>query len=89
MSPKQITRLGIIIGGISIVGILPTLLLSGSALGLLVWWPAWGVMIALLLFVAAYLRGAYLMAQRRVEMVDMLNDCYNGVEGQTEASIKQ
>ncbi len=80
MSPKQMTQLGLIIGAVSIIGILPTILLSGFDLGIFVWWPAWGVIAALGLFVAAYLRGAYLSAQHRVEMVDLLNDCYNGVE---------
>ena len=42
------------------------------------WWPALGLGLALLLFIAAYSKGAYLTAQRRADMVDMLNDCYSG-----------
>jgi hypothetical protein len=77
MSPRKISRLGLIVTGMSIIGLVPTLFLSAQ-LGLWRWWPAGGFGLALLLFGAAFLRGAYLTAQRRVELVDMLNDCYQG-----------
>lgn len=77
MSPKQITRLGLIVAVVSLIGIIPMVFL-GEALGWLAWWPALGFGLALLLFVAAYSKGAYLTAQRRADMVDMLNDCYSG-----------
>ena len=83
MSPKQMTRLGLIIGAISVVGIVPMVWLRPDV-GLLTWWPALGLGLAMLLFVAAYLKGAYLVAQRRAEMVDMLNHCYNGTERGSE-----
>ena len=83
MSPKQMTRSGFIIGTLSMLGIIPMLLFDPD-MGILKWWPAMGIGIALLLFVAAYTKGAYLVAQRRAEMVDMLNDCYNGVESRKE-----
>ena len=79
LSPKKITRLGGIIGLVSVVGIIPTLFLPMD-LGLINWWPVFGLSLAVLFFVVAYTRGAYLTAQRRAEMVDMLNDCYQGVE---------
>jgi hypothetical protein len=78
LSPKKITQVGLCIGVISLVGLIPTFFLA-SSLGFLKWWPAWGLGVALLLLVGAYARGAYLTAQRRVDMVDMLNDCYQGV----------
>jgi hypothetical protein len=78
MSPKQITRLGLIAGGISIVGAIVMVVVQ-PGWGLLSWWPALGLGLALLLFITSFLKGAYLTAQKRVEMVDMLNDCYTGV----------
>jgi len=83
MSPKQMTRFGLIVGTISVVGIVPMVWLQPD-MGLLTWWPVPGLGLAILLFVAAYLKGAYLVAQRRAEMVDMLNDCYNGTERRRE-----
>ena len=77
MSPRKLTRLGLIIGGVSLLGG-PLMLLAQPEWGWLSWWPVLGLLLALLLFVAAFLKGAYLAAQRRVEMVDMLNDCYSG-----------
>lgn len=73
MSPKKITRLALIVGGISLV----TLLVMAVA-GSFTWWPVAGLGLALLLLVVSFLRGAYLTAQQRVNMVDMLNDCYHG-----------
>ena len=42
------------------------------------WWPVAGLGLAVLLLIVSFLRGAYLTAQQRVAMVDMLNDCYQG-----------
>lgn len=78
MSPKKITRLALIVAGISVLGI-AGMLVARPAWGLLNWWPAWGVVLALILLIISFLRGAYLTAQKRVEMVDLLNDCYTGV----------
>jgi hypothetical protein len=52
------------------------------------WWPLAGVALAFLLLVVSFSWGAYLSAQKRVEMVDMLNDCYTGntPPGETEKS---
>ena len=77
MSPKQITQLGMTIAGISIIGAVIMLVLQPNW-GLLSWWPAMGLAVALLLFTVSILRGAYLTAQKRVDMVDKLNDCYAG-----------
>ena len=78
MSPKKITRLGLIVGGFSLLGGPLMLLMAQPGSGWLGWWPILGLLLALLLFISAFLKGAYLAAQRRVEMVDMLNDCYSG-----------
>lgn len=82
MSPKQITRLGLIVGVVSLIGLIPMIFLSAT-LGWLRWWPAVGLGLALLLFIAAYGKGAYLAAQRRADLVDMLNDCYTGTTGKS------
>ncbi|MEM7346890.1 MAG: hypothetical protein AAF485_21840 [Chloroflexota bacterium] len=81
MSPKQITRVGLVVGAISLVSVIPMLLIQPDW-GSLNWLPAMGLVVALMLLVASFLRGAYLTAQRRVDMVDMLNDCYTGTEGE-------
>ena len=78
MSPKQITRLALALAGISMVGMLLTLVVRPDW-GWLNWAPALGLGLAVLLLVTAYLRGAYLSARRRVALVDKLNDCYTGV----------
>lgn len=78
MSPKKMTRLGLIVGGFSLIGGLMMLVIARPEWGWLGWWPLLGLLLALLLFIAAFVKGAYLAAQRRVEMVDMLNDCYSG-----------
>nr|BAL58005.1 hypothetical protein HGMM_F53H06C02 [uncultured Chloroflexota bacterium] len=75
MSPKQITRLALVVAVISILGLILSFL-PGSRLG---WWPVLGLGLSLLLMGIAFLRGVYLTAQQRVRMVDMLNDCYAGV----------
>ncbi|MBE7551192.1 MAG: hypothetical protein HS126_08975 [Anaerolineales bacterium] len=78
MSPKKITRLALVVGAISILGMIVMALLRPEW-GMLSWWPVMGLGLAVLLLVVSFLRGAYLTAQKRVEMVDMLNDCYAGV----------
>ena len=83
MSPKKITRLGLMVAFVSMIGIIPMIFLRPS-LGLFGWWPAAGLALALVIFVAAYTKGAYLTAQRRADMVDMLNDCYSGTTEQRE-----
>jgi hypothetical protein len=65
------------VAGLSIVGI-GVMLALRPAWGFWNWWPALGLALALLLFTAAFLKGAYLAAQKRVELVDKLNDCYVG-----------
>ncbi len=78
MSPRKITRLALIIGAVSSLGIVAMAVVRPDW-GLLAWWPALGVGLAVLLLLVSFLRGAYLTAQKRVKMVDMLNDCYSGV----------
>lgn len=78
MSPKKITRLGLITGTVSLLGGAAMLLVAQPQWGWLNWWPLFGLLLAFLLLLAAFVKGAYLTAQRRVEMVDMLNDCYSG-----------
>ncbi|MCB0167473.1 MAG: hypothetical protein KDI79_24805 [Anaerolineae bacterium] len=73
MSPKKITTLALIIGAISLVALIGLLVI-----GTFSWWPIASLALALLLLVISFLRGAYLTAQQRVNMVDMLNDCYHG-----------
>ncbi len=81
MSPKRITQTAMVVGGLSIVGT-PLMLLTSPAWGWLTWWPAFGLLLAMLLIVTAFLYGAYLTAQKRADMVDMLNDCYQGNDPQ-------
>jgi hypothetical protein len=78
MSPKKITGLALVIGGISILAVLPMVLL-GPDWGLMTWWPAMGLGLAGLLLVISFFRGAYLSTQRQVAMVDKLNDCHAGI----------
>lgn len=78
MSPRKITRLALGVGSISILGMIVMALIRPEW-GMLNWWPAAGLGLALFLLLVSFLRGAYLTAQKRVEMVDMLNDCYSGV----------
>jgi hypothetical protein len=79
MSPKKMTRIGLIGVVVSIVGALVMFVL-GPEWGVWNWWPAMGLGLSLLLFVVSFLWGAYLAAQKRAEMVDLLNDCYTGVK---------
>ena len=78
MSPKKITRLALIVAVVSILGMIVMAVIRPEW-GLLNWWPAMGLGLSILLLIVSFLRGAYLTAQKRVEMVDMLNDCYTGV----------
>jgi hypothetical protein len=78
VSPKQITKLALIVGSISILGILLMAFLVPDW-GILNWWPAIGLGLSFLLLMISFLRGVYLTTQKRIEMVDMLNDCYAGV----------
>jgi hypothetical protein len=78
MSLRQITRLALVLAAVSIVGMLLMLVMRPDW-GLVNWAPALGLGLAILLLVLSFLRGAYLTAQRRVAMVDKLNDCYTGV----------
>lgn len=73
MSPKKITTLALIVGAISLAALIGLLVIGAFS-----WWPIAGLALALLLLVVSFLRGAYLTAQQRVNMVDMLNDCYHG-----------
>jgi hypothetical protein len=77
MSPKRITQSALSVGGVSLIGF-PLMWFVRPDLGWLNLWPLLGLGLAMLLIVVAYLRGAYLVAQKRVHMVDMLNDCYQG-----------
>ncbi len=83
MSPKKITQLGLIVGAVSILGVVVMVLLR-PGWGLLNWWPAIGLGLAVLLLIVSFLWGAYLTAQKRVELVDKLNDCYTGVPASSE-----
>lgn len=87
MSPKKITRLAIMVAAISILGGLAMAVWQPDW-GLLSWWPAMGLGLALLLLLLSLLRGAYLSMQRRAGMVDMLNDCYSGVTERPPSSGK-
>jgi multisubunit Na+/H+ antiporter MnhB subunit len=83
-SPKRITQLALIVTVVCLLAIGPMLLIRPNW-GILSWWPLIGLGLAVLLLVAAYLRGAYLTAQKRANMVNMLNDCYRGVTREEEA----
>jgi len=89
MSPKKMTRTGLTIGAVSILGLIPMAYFDLN-LGIFNWWPAIGLGLAVLLFVAAFTKGAYLTAQRRAEMVEMLDDCYRPAKpgGEFEARGK-
>lgn len=78
MSPKKITTLALILAVVSIVGMIGMAVVQ-PAWGLLNWWPALSLGLSVMLLIVSFLWGAYLTAQKRVEMVDMLNDCYTGV----------
>jgi len=81
MSPKRITRLALSVAGISALGLV-VMAIWRPEWGLLTWWPAAGLVLALVLLASSLIKGAYLTAQKRAEMVELLNDCYTG---QTEA----
>ena len=86
MSPKKITRLALMVAGVSILGMI-VMAVVGPEWGLLNWWPAMGLGLSILLLIVSILRGAYLTAQKRVEMVDMLNDCYTGVPASRDETV--
>jgi hypothetical protein len=88
MSPRKITRLALAVAGMSIIGLL-VVVFTRPDWGLWNWWPAMGLGLAVLLLITSYLRGAYLAAQRRAAMVDLLNDCYTGVRPEQEEVIIQ
>ena len=73
MSPKKITKLAIAVGVVSVLALAITLATGGS-----IWWPVAGFGLSFGLIVVSFMRGAYLAAQQRANMVDMLNDCYYG-----------
>ncbi len=77
MSPKQITKSAVIVGAVSILGVVLMLILQ-PAWGVWNWWPAMGLTLAVSLLVVSFVKGAFMVAQQRVEMVDKLNDCYSG-----------
>ena len=77
MSPKKLTRIAIFIGLGSLIG-LPAMAFSQPDWGIWRWWPVMGLALAFLLLAVSFGWGAYLSAQQRVEMVDLLNDCYTG-----------
>lgn len=83
MSPRKITRLALAVGSISLVGMILMAAIRPEW-GMLNWWPVLGLGLAVLLLLVSFLRGAYLTAQKRVEMVNMLNDCYAGVPASSE-----
>lgn len=85
MSPKKITRLALTAGAISLPGMV-VMAVVRPQWGVFNWWPAMGLGLAFLLLVISFLRGAYLTAQKRAEMVDKLNDCYNGVPAEDRVS---
>lgn len=85
MSPKQITNVALTIGGVSVLGLIAMVAIRPNW-GLLTWWPAAGLGLAVLLLVISFLVGAYMAAQKRVHMVDLLNDCYTGVPENQDAA---
>jgi hypothetical protein len=84
MSPKKITRIASIIGAISLLGV-PVMAVTQPNWGVWAWWPALGLALTMLLLGVSFAWGAYLSAQQRVELVDLLNDCYTGNTQTSEA----
>lgn len=78
MSPKKYSNLALILASISVLGIIARILMP-STWGLLGWWPAIGLGLSLLLVVVALAKGASLATQKRMDMVDVLNDCHAGI----------
>jgi hypothetical protein len=78
MSPKKLSNLAVILAGISILGIIAMVFLR-PAWGLLNWWPLAGLGLSLLLIVIALLKGASMAGQRRMDMIDVMNDCNAGI----------
>ncbi|MBI1879563.1 MAG: hypothetical protein HYR94_15310 [Chloroflexi bacterium] len=88
MSPKKITRLALIVAAISVVGIVAMAIVR-PVWGPLNWWPAIGLGLAVLLLMVSFLWGAYLTAQKQVEMMDKLNDCYTGVPASSDEAMRR
>jgi uncharacterized membrane protein len=78
LSPRRLSNLAMILAGISILGIMAMLLLR-PAWGLFIWWPVAFVGLSLLFMVIALANGATMAAQRRIEMLDAMNDCNAGI----------
>jgi hypothetical protein len=55
------------------------MLLLRPAWGLFIWWPFAFVGLSLLLMIIALAKGATMAAQRRIEMLDAMNDCNAGI----------
>jgi hypothetical protein len=87
MSPKKLSNLALILAVISILGIM-AMLLFRPAWGLATWWPLAGLGLSFLLVVIALIKGVSMDARRRVDLVDVMNDCNAGIpypENRTEA----
>ena len=80
MSPKKLSNLAIILAGISILGII-AIVFFRPAWGLFNWWPLAGLVLSLSLIVIALVKGASMAAQRRIDMIDTMNDCNAGILG--------
>jgi hypothetical protein len=78
MSPKEYSNLGLILASISVLGIIARVL-TPSTWGFLVWGPIAGLSLSLVLIVFALAKGASLATQKRMDMVDVLNDCHAGI----------
>ena len=78
MSPKKITNLAVIVAVISILGTIG-MLLAAPDWGPFNWWPAASLGLSLLLIIIALIRGIILAAQKRIDMVDAMNDCNAGI----------
>jgi hypothetical protein len=78
MSPKKYSNLALILASISVLGIIARVPMP-STRGFLDWWPVAGLGLSLLLMVVAPAKGASLAAQKRMDMVDVMNDCHAGI----------
>lgn len=78
MSPRNITNLAIILAVISVLGTIRMLLVAPDW-GILTWWPAAGLGLSILLLIIALIKGISMDAQKRIDMVDAMNDCNAGI----------
>ena len=78
VSPKKFSNLAVILAGISILGII-AMVFFRPAWGLVNWWSLAGLGLSLSLIVIALARGASMAAQRRMDMIDTMNDCNAGI----------